>query len=216
MNILRILIFVTLFCNGSCSNRPTSEESGYFEGIVTYKGDFIRKTDEYDSATLASLAGGRTTLYAKEGNYLTEIEEGITTRMLYRKDENKAYRETFDSDSVYWAYCDGPRRKIINFVVNKNVEKILDIECDEFKVFYENRTVTYYYNSDTLKINPDWAKKSTSFNEDFYARRMKAIWLKIVIEYKDFVVSNTAIKIVPQRITNSIFEIPDKPLAEEK
>lgn len=216
MNILRILIFVAFFSNSSCSNKSTTDEFDYFEGIVTYKGDFIRKTDKYDSVTLASLAGGITILYAKEGNYLTEVSEGITTRMLYRKDENKAYRETFDSDSVYWGYCDGPRQNIINFAVKKNAEEILDIECDELKVFYKNRTVTYYYNSDTLKINPDWAKNSTSYNEDFYARQMKAIWLKIVIEYKDFVISNTAIKIVPQRITNSIFEIPNKPLVEEK
>jgi len=214
MNPLILSVFLFFISNISSPNKSTSSEAHYFEGTVTYTGGFIRKTDKYDSTTLALLAGNETILFFREGNYLAEMDNSITTRLLYRKDENKIYRERFNSDSVYWTPCDEPGQKILKFTKNKNVEKILDIDCDELKIIYENRTTSYYYNADTLKINPVWSKNSISMNEDFIAREMKSISLKIVIEYHDFILTATAVKIVAKKIDNSIFDIPNKPLAK--
>ncbi len=215
MNRLRLSTFLLFFGSIACSNEHKPPNPKYFEGTVTYKGDFIRKTDKYDSATLALLTVQTTTLYTKEGNYLVIVESGITTRLLYRNKENKVYRQRFNSDSVYWSRCDQPGQKILKIEKKSNVESILGIECDEFKVFYENRTVTCYYNPDTLKSNPDWYKNSTSYNENIYSSEMKSLNLKSVIEYKDFVIIQTAININGQKLDDTLFEIPKKPLVED-
>lgn len=193
-----------------------AQNPDYFEGTITYKGDFIRKTNKYDSIILKAFAGETSTIYVKEGNCLEIVDGGITTRLLYRKDMNRFYRERFNSDTVYWTRCDQPGQKILKLEKIPNVEKILGIDCDELKVYYENRTVTYYYNSNSLRTNPEWFKNSTSFNENIYSREMKSVNLKSIIEYKDFVIIQTAIKITRQVLDNSIFEILNKPLIEDQ
>ena len=210
--ILRLLALTIFFLR---SNRDLNHVE-YFEGTITYRGDFLRLTNKYDSIILKAFAGGTTTLYVKDGNYLTVADKGITTRSLYRKNENIYYRARFNSDTVFWTRCDQTGQKILKFTKRAKVERILGIDCDELKVYYQNKTVTYYYNSDTLKANPDWYKKSTSYHENFYSREMKAVNLKSIIEYKDFVIIQTAVEIKQEKLDVSLFEVPNKPLLEDK
>jgi len=216
MNSLLISSLILLFSSFLCSNEQNQTDFKYFEGTVVYETEFINKTNKYDSVTLAVIVGSSTTLFSKGGNFLTIIENGITTNLLYRKDENKLYREKFTSDSVYWTRCDQPGQKIMKFSITPKVENILGIDCDELKVYYENKTVSYYYNSDTLKINPNWHKNFTYYNEDFYSQKMKSISLKTKIDYEDFVFISTAVRFSYQNLDNKIFEIPKKPLVEDQ
>ena len=216
MNNIIFLGLIVLLSNTVKPKEHKSSNTNYFEGIILYKSDFIKKTNKFDSATLALISGRPNTFYTKEGNFLTTIENGITTRLLYRKDQNKFYREKFNSDSVYWTRCDQPGQKILKFTKTSKVEKILGIECDELKVYYENKTVSYYYNSDTLKLNPEWHKKFTFYNQNFYSQEMKSYYLKSVVELKDFISIETATKISAQKISDNVFKIPNKPLVEDE
>jgi hypothetical protein len=213
LSIIGILLSVTSIC---CSTNHKSSKSKYFEGMLLLRHDFVDKTNKYDSVTLAVLAGKSSELYFKEGNFLTIIEGGITTRLLYRKDENKMYREKFTSDSAYWTNCNQPGEKYIKLLKTPKVEKILGIECDELKVVYENRTVSYFYNSDTLKVDPSWHADFTFYNENIYSREMKSLCLKTKIELKDFIIIETVTQIFSREIDDKQFNIPQKPLTEDK
>ncbi|MEO7046138.1 MAG: hypothetical protein ABI091_12585 [Ferruginibacter sp.] len=214
MNNIIILSLIIILSNIAEPKEQKPSDTKYFEGIISYKSDFIKKTNKFDSATIALIAGRPNTFYTKEGNLLTTIENGITTRLLYRKDQNKFYREKFNSDSVYWTRCDQPGQKILKFTKISKVEKIMGIECDELKVYYENKTVSYYYNSDTLKLNPEWHKEFTFYNQDFYSQEMKSYYLKSVVELEDFISIETATKISTQKLSDNVFKIPNKPLVE--
>ena len=172
MNYFLFTTFLVFLSNEYHSNAHKSFNTNYFEGTITYKGEFIRKTSKFDSTTLAFFAGESSTLYAKEGNFLMKVKRGFTVRFLYRKEENKFYREKFNSDSVYWTRCDQQGQKILKMTRRIKEEKILGIECDELKVYYENKTVSYYYNSDTLKANPAWFKYLTIDNENLVSIRI--------------------------------------------
>src|SRR5690348_7124750 len=115
----------------------------YFQGTITYKGEFIRKNPKFDTIILKAIAGEKTTLFVKEGNYLSVTEKGITTRILYRNKENIAWREKFDSDSVFWSRGDMPGAPIIKLSKKKNALKVLGIACDEMKVEYGDKIVFY-------------------------------------------------------------------------
>lgn len=216
MNTFILSILLLLLSNLYCTDGKEVANQTYFEGSITYKGDFVKKTDKYDSTTLALIAGLTTTLFVKDGKYLTVVESGITTQLLYRKDENTFYRQRFNSDTVYYTRANQPGQKILRFTKTPKVERILGIDCDELKVYYENKTVTYYYNSDTLRSNPDWFKNTTGYNENFYSQEMKAVNLKSVIEYKDFIVTQTATEIKSRKLDNKLFDIPEKPMIEDK
>jgi hypothetical protein len=216
MNSIILSASLLFLFNIYCTDRDASNPKNYFEGTVKYKGDFLRKTNKYDSTTLALIVGNFSTVYVKEGDYLVTIDNGLTTRTLYRKRENKFYRERFNSDTVYWTRCDTPAPKIVKFTKRSKAENVLGIDCDELKIYYDNRTVTYYYNSDTLRSNPDWFKGATAYNENFSAQEMKSVSLKTVIEYTDFTATQTAIRITNQKLNNTLFDIPKKPLVEDK
>jgi hypothetical protein len=109
------------------------------------------------------------------------------------------------------------RRKIIKFELNRNREKVLGINCDELIAYDDMKIMSYYFNSDTLRINPKWYKNYISFDRNIKAEKMKAICLKIKTEYPEFIFTTTAESISWQKIDDSVFSIPKhKVLIEDK
>ena len=214
MNIRIIILGIIVTSFGF--KKPMLQNDKYFEGIVKYKQTFINKTNKYDSVTLSSLAGKSTNLYFKEGNFLITYDGCFTTRLLYREDKNKCYENRIQNDSTYWTNCDQPGQKILNYSITQKAKKVLGIECNELKVFYENRILCYYYNPDTLKINPEWHKQYTYYNENFFSEKMRSIYLELKIEYKDFIVTQTANSFYSKKLDESVFRIPNNPLVEYK
>ena len=106
---------------------------------------------------------------------------------------------------------------MLHFKINPKKEKILGINCDELITYYANKTVSFYFNSDTLKINPDWYKSFTLSNKNLNTQKMKSLYLKYKIEYPDFIATVTATSILWQTIDNKIFSAPtNKILIEDK
>ena len=119
----------------------------------------------------------------------------------FNKADNKTYvKKKLDSGTLYWFDCGTPAQPMLLFEINKHKEKILGIDCDELITCYNNKTVTFYYNSDTLKINPNWYKNFTHSNKNSNEAKMKAVYLKYKIEYADFIATVTATSIIPRKI----------------
>ncbi len=74
--------------------------------------------------------------------------------------------------------------------------------------YYDNKTISYYYNSDSLKINKEWFKDFNFFNKNFITQQMGTLYLKCKMEYPQVIFSINASAISHERIDNSFFEIP--------
>ncbi|MDZ4759353.1 MAG: hypothetical protein SGJ10_14600 [Bacteroidota bacterium] len=108
-------------------------------------------------------------------------------------------------------------QKILKFEIKPHSERILGIDCDELITYYENKTVSFYFNSDTLRINPNWYKNITALDKNINTQKMKAVYLKYKIEYTDFIASVAATSISRQMIDDKIFAVPkNKILIEHK
>lgn len=211
-------IFIAIFFIAACSlKRKTAEVTNYFEGYINYKTGFILKTDKPDTAYLFKAYGRTANLAFKEGNYLETYDAGFMLDQLYNKKDNKTYIRKNLSDTLYWYDCGTPGQKMLRFEINPRKEKILGIDCDELITYYDNRTVSYYFNPDTLKIDPEWYKRYVAFNKYENSRRMKSIYLKYKVEYPDLIVTVTATAITNKKIDDTVFSVPgNKILIEEK
>ncbi|MBS3913648.1 MAG: hypothetical protein KG003_04065 [Bacteroidetes bacterium] len=201
----------------ACSSTQKTNDKEYFEGKIMYKNEFVIKTNKVDSAYLDKAFGKAANLYFKEGNYLELYDGGTMLEQLYLKQDNKTYVRKNQSDTLYWYDCGRPGQKMLKFEINPKKEKILGIDCDELVTYYPNKTVSFYFNSDTLRINPEWHRNFTAFNKNLNTQNMKAVYLKYKIEYPDFIATVTATTISRQQIDNKLFSVPkNKILIEDK
>jgi hypothetical protein len=204
-NMFKLLILGLVV--SSCSTDSQTKKIQYFEGNIKFKNEYFIKTDKVTADYLDKIFGKTADLYFKEGNYLEIYDKGFMLEQLYRVPDNKNYIKRNGSDSLFWYSCSVPEKKMIKYEINPKKEKILGIECDEYITYYDNKTVTFYYNSDTLKINPEWYSRFTLTNKNINTSRMKAMYLKFKIEYPDFWFTVTATSITHKKIENKIFDI---------
>ncbi len=191
------------------SSIKKTNANGYFEGKIEYKNEFVIKSNKVDSAFLSRIFGKTATLFFKEGNYLEIYDNGFMIEQMYNRENNKVYIKKTQSDTLYWFNCGAPEKKMLKFEINRKKENILGIECDELVTYYENKIVSFYYNSDTLKINPEWYKNFILSNKNLNTKKMKAIYLKYKIEYPDFIATVTAVSVNWQKIEDRMFAVPN-------
>ncbi len=207
-NLLNLAVVALLF--NSCTTKSQPNNTNYFEGNIKFKNEYVIKTDKVIPEYLDKIFGKTADLYFKEGNYLEIYDGGFMREQLYRRKDNKSYIKNTASDTLRWYSCEQPGQKIIKYEINPKKEKILGIMCDEYVTVYENKTVTFYFNSDTLKLNPEWYKQFTLTNKNINTERMKSLYLKYKLEYADFIYTVTATSIAQKKIDNKTFDIKPK------
>ena len=204
-DIFKIIILGLVM--SSCSTNSQTKETKYFEGNMKFKNEYSIKTDKVTPEYLDKIFGKTADLYFKEGNYLEIYDGGFMLEQLYRKADNRNYIKKNQSDSLFWYSCATPGQKMVKYEINPNKETILGILCDEYITYYDNKKVTFYYNKDTLKINPEWYYPFTLTNKNVNTSRMKSAYLKFKIEYADFLFTVTATSITHKKIDDKIFDL---------
>lgn|ERR1700741_198138 len=211
------LIFIVLIIT-ACSNNPKTKSTKYFEGNIKYKIEYGLKTDKLTAGHLAKIFGKTANAYFKDGNIYETYDGGPIIEELYRITDNKNYvRYTASADTLKWVSCTLPGQEILSYEIKPKQQTVLGIVCDEYISQYKNKTVTYYFNADTLQLNPDWYKQFTLTNKNINTARTKSYYLKFKLDYSDFWVSFTAISINAQAVDSKMFDIkPNTILAKDE
>lgn len=216
MKIIAAIALAGIFLGIGCKSH-TTENDTYFEGKITYKISVIPITQDADTTFLQSVFPSQATMYFKEGNFYETFEGGIIREEFYNREENKDYTIQNSNDTLFWINCGKEYIPIENLEINKNKKQILSIECDELVLKYKFKTVKYYFNSDTLKINPEWYEKFIFQSKNIQMQKMKSLYLGFEMEYPDFTIIWTTVRIEPQKVDEKLFQIPNgKILVENK
>jgi hypothetical protein len=200
-----LLLSVFVLC--SCSPGSKKHSSSFFEGNIKFKNEYIIKSDKVTPEQLDRSFGKTADLYFKEGNYLEIYDGGLTLNQLYRRLDNKTYVKKDYSDSLFWFNCAQSPQQMIRYEMNRKKETILGIVCDEYITYYDNKTVTFYFNSDTLKLDPEWYSQFTLTNKNTNTAIMKSMYLKFKIEYSDFLFTVTATSMNYENLDSKMFDI---------
>jgi hypothetical protein len=192
----------------ACNLTPAKSDYPYFEGKISYEYDFIIRDTTRKTQFFKTLYPTKSVLTFKDGNSIEEYEGGESIYDLYIVNQNKLYTRRNQSDTLYWFDCGNPGEEILSMKVHSNNENILGIKCDELSITYKNKTVTYWYNQDTLKINPDWFKRLTYTNRNITSKKLGAVCLKVKVEYPDYILMQTVNSISTEKINSNIFTVP--------
>ena len=161
--------------------------------------------------------GTEMTLYIKNGDNLRQYNGNDISKVYYLKSSNKEYSQRKNHDSLFVLSCDTFSEKFLNYkridstvMINQRPCKILILES-EFSKKYHYKS-TYYYDA-SLFINPtDYQNRKFGFVNMYY-EFSRAQWLKYVLETKTYSVTYTATKIEKLRVNDSIFKLPNLPMA---
>lgn len=203
MKKLSLGLLATFLFTG-CSNK---KEEVYFEGTILYTHNIKLKTDKLRMSYLDSIIGSKAFLYYKNGSYYEIYDKGFPLEEIYNVSENKIYFKKNLSDTLFWSDCKEPPKPMERYEINKGKEVINGITCDEYITYYKNKTVTFYFNPDSFKIDPAWYKDFTVGNKNVNSERMGAMYIRYVMEYPDFIVSITASEITKKPINDSLVKI---------
>ena len=201
----------------ACSSISKKNNPIYFEGKIEYKTSFISKVDNLDTSILHKLLGYTSTFYIKEGNYKQIYDMADLLEETHLKDDNKVFMKKNNTDTLFWYDCSKAGGKILKYEINQNKEMVLGIECNELITYYDNNKIeSFYYNSDTLKVNPEWYKNFNYLNKNFTTEKMGSLFLKCKIEYPQCIAIITASSIYPQKLDNQFFQIPNNSILIEQ
>jgi hypothetical protein len=213
MKIITLFLLTTSTLIAGCN--PTPINNNYFEGKITYEINYVPKTKNADTAFLNMLTPSKAEMYYKEGNFYEKFEGGLIREEYYRKNENKDYTLQDSNDTLYWIDCGKEGAGLQKTEVNPAKKKILGIMCDELVLHYNYKRVKFYFNPDTLKINPDWYAKFTFQNKNIQMQMMKSLYLGFEMEYPDFTIVWTITNIEPQKINDKLLLIPSNKILKQ-
>ena len=160
---MKYFSYVVLFYFiSSCSF--SENDSEYFEGVIEYNIDYIPYSDSFTSADLEDVAGDKSILTFKKGNYKKEIyaKNGkLLSTIIFDKAQNKSFIKFVDQEIIYWV-------DITKHDTKLQFNQIKDSVCLGYSLIGVKTVGTtpvadstldiwgYYYYAKDLKINPDW------------------------------------------------------------
>lgn len=179
-----------------------------FEGKIIYKNKITSLTENVSSQKWEEMMGTTMEYAIKNGNYKSSTDGEFIQWQLYTKKDNKLYSKFSNSQSVYFNMGTDNKDKVYKAEVRKGAKEVLGYKCDELVLTCETGTQKFYYHP-VLAVNPEDFKNHKYANWDEFLTRAKALPLMMVIEQKGkFVIETTAVKVIPQKLNDSMFQLP--------
>jgi hypothetical protein len=180
-----------------------------FEGIVDYELSYISKSPKYSVEFMEKEFGTNVRVFFKDGYYKELTDTKYMSLQLYRNDENRIYyKHEIEDDTLRYFPAIKNLNETFDYKLEKDKEVILSKLCNKLIVNDSYGTKTYYYSSD-YPIDPELFKEYTYANKYEILKIMRAIYLKLVMEYEPFTVTYIATDIKPKRLRNKEFKIPN-------
>lgn len=180
---------------------------GQFAGIVTYKDVYISKNPDISGTAFEKFIGTKRELHIQGAFYKTVHYGESKSIIIYRGDENKAYRFKEGADTIFLIDASlDTLSKIGNPKVEESDEVILGLKCKRLIIKSQLGTTTYYFNERYL-ISPSDFKNHRLESWDFYTAMAKSVPLKIVFDGEEIGFTSTAIKVEPEKLSDETFRI---------
>jgi hypothetical protein len=187
----------------------------YFQGEIHYSREIKAKSKKVNLPMAYQTIGKGTTLLFKDGNFRHNYDGGIFEFELYNRFENKLYLKRRENDTIYWHDCSKGGSSIKNLETLVQRKKVLGILCDEIRIQYPDHIKVEYYNSDSVKINPQWFadfKRDDQYKIDAI---QNSIFLRSETDFPLITIILEAIKIERKKIDMNLFKIPKDAILKE-
>jgi hypothetical protein len=178
-----------------------------FEGVVTYKNNFVSKLPNVTNEQLGIMLGTELKYYIKGGDYKNSFNGNFLQYQLYINKDNKLYNKLSNNETFLWNDTSVETEEILKTELNKGVVEILGLSCDELVLTCKSGVQKYYFNT-SLKIDASLYANHKGMNWAAYLSKSNAVPLKISVENQQFKLESVAIEIKPMALDSKIFELP--------
>lgn len=185
-----------------------------FEGRIKYNMAFTAKTSSIDIETLKKELGTHVDSYYKKGFYKEIANSSWMSYQLYRHDSIALFFKNHVQDSLVMKVSvnDEPIEDF-SYSIIENADTILGNICNQLVVTDKHGTKSFYYSSN-YPINPEHYKNFTNANKHEIVRLMKAIFLRLTMNYELFTVDIIAAEITPMKLKDEIFALPENAIIQ--
>ena len=181
-----------------------------FEGKITFKNNFTSKSKQVNGSQLNVLMGTEQDYFIKANNYASLFNGRFIKKQIYSSAESRGYTITGQTDTAYWEDYKLNKDSMLTHQIILNKDTVLGIPCNLLIVKSKSSTSMYYYNSDTLIIDPNIFKNHNYGNWYNVVLITRCIPLKTIFENEQFQMVSEAVKIEKGMVDDKIFDLPDK------
>jgi hypothetical protein len=185
-----------------------------FKGEIVYANTYKSKNPQVTNEQWNLMIGTTQRYLTQDGNYKSITNGKLLQWQLYINKDNKLYNKMSNSETIYWNDGSIQGDEIINIEINKNVEKILNLLCDEVILVCKSGVQKYYFNS-SLSVEPNIFINHKFGNWYDFLLKSKSFPLKMIIENDQFIITSTATEIIPKDIENAVFNLPPNTKTEK-
>ena len=170
--------------------------------------NYIPKSDNYTVEFLESELGTNVKTYIKNGYYKEFSESSFMSIQLFRYDENRIYfKHQIQSDTLIYLSTISKEEPPFEYEIYPKSEMVLGILCDKLVITEKDVTKTFYYSA-KYSLNSEYYKNFTYSNKNEILKIMKAVYLKLVMEYNPFIVEIVGTRIKREKLSEEVFELP--------
>jgi hypothetical protein len=179
-----------------------------FEGEVIYQNMYKSKIPSLTDEKFASLMGSTQEYFIKGDKYKSVSNGELLQWQLYVPMENKLYIKMSNNEAALWTDAGINSDSVISMVLNKKAIDILGYKCDELILNCKSGTQKYYFNA-KLVIDSKLFVNHKFGNWYYFVSKTNAVPLKMEIDNAQFTMTSTAVKVNPEKLEASVFQLPE-------
>lgn len=179
-----------------------------FEGKIVYKNTYRSKVDGVTDQQFAAMLGSTQEYFIKDGSYKSVTNGSSVQWQLYVNKENRLYTKIATSEALFWNDGLANPDTVFKAEFKPKATQILGYDCDELILTCKSGIQKYYFNS-SFSVDPKLFVNHKFGNWHEYISRAKSVPLASKIENTQFTFENLATEIIPMKLENVFFKLPD-------
>jgi hypothetical protein len=181
-----------------------------FEGVIHGVTKYVSKIDSVSAEELFGQKISLDVTYIKDGFFKVKSSTDFMRMMLWRSADTTLYWFNKTSEDTLWydKTYSHPDEFNDHYIVEK-VDSVAGYLCDALVIRRDDGgTMTYYYSS-KLALDPEYYKGSTNSAKYDVMKKIKSIYLKLVIDTSYGVVESRAMSVEWKKLPDAFFEVPE-------
>jgi hypothetical protein len=183
-----------------------------------YSSEYQKKDSSFDLSSITSYPSKISNFYFKNGNWKQTLDTSFVEYQYFDHTLKQQFYKLRGLDTLlYMAYdkrTDG-QDSMPSVTMLYNTDTVLGRQCNRLILHTSKLKLTFIYSS-SIKVNPAWFNKTQGGYYDIIYGKMKSLYIKLIVESDHFITIQTAVKIIPRTIPDTIFpdisKIPYKEL----
>ncbi len=186
-------------------------QAALFEGSVYYnvrvQSNLQKYSDDFWKPILG-ISGNTTRVDIKDGNY-KQVQPYSDT--YYIGKEGKIYYKFRKLDTLYFTNYADDTVKVLGVTKSDEPVFVHDLQCKTVLIKRNDGSIRYLYSAG-WKINDAYEKSNTQSSMDVFVKESGgALWLFSQQVVKNYILTDSCIRIEPKTIDPKVFELPNLP-----